>query len=106
MELTDQEATEMDEMDNREIAEHIAKMCYMSKGDTDNLQHVNLKQLMAVQLLMERVMLPPGTNSYTEEEMADEVEDYMDYMADSMAEEAGNNDEKELEDIDLAALNP
>jgi len=105
MELTDQETTEIEEMDNRTIAEHIAEICYMSKGDTDNLQHVSLEQLMAVQLLMERVALSPEDDSYTEEEMADKIEEYVDYMA-STVEDVEEPDENELENIDLAALNP
>lgn len=107
MRLSDDAQQEMVDMTNEDIAELIAEICYMSKGDTENLCHINLGHLMAVQLLMERVVLSENDDSYTQEDMAAKILDYMDYMEVAEAELDSNEVPEEMvveniEDIEMS----
>jgi len=85
MELSKDANKALEDLSNEDIAKLIADVCYMSKNDTENLSHVNLGHLMAVQLLMERVVLTNEDTEYTEEDMALRIAEYIDYMDDSVS---------------------
>lgn len=55
-------------MDNKEIAQRLAKIVYYNGCETDGL---------AIQLFVERTTLPSGTRSYSQQELRDAIFDYL-----------------------------
>ena len=101
MELSPMAIEEMENMDNDQISELVAEICYVSKGDAENLKHIGPEHLMAVQLLMEKVVLTDDDDSYTQETMAGRISEYIGYMDDhaSMFDDGDVPEDDEIEDV-------
>ena len=96
---------EIIEMDNEEISSRVANLCFVAEEDpAETTVRVSTKDLMAVQLLVETVILTK--DGYSHKELMESLEEYLDFMDDSDVDDGDDNtDENEMEDVDLMALN-